>query len=116
MANHGHGPGNPPPSSHNKARKLSYQPHKLTAAQRRHIEAGYAAQLEQLQTQLATLQVDSIRLKNRGMLLEQQLAIKNDQLWEVSGHVQVWGAHRGGCCVLSRVSRHTLHNSGNNTC
>ncbi len=92
-------------------RKLSFQPHKLTAAQRRHIEATYTAQIDQLSSQLATLQADSIRLKNRGMLLECQLAIKDDQLAEASGHVQVHIA----VTLCNTPSSYTWYNNDTHT-
>ena len=76
-------------------RKLSYQPHKLTAAERKRIELDFNSKIEALTSKLAALQADNIRLKNRGMLLERQLAIQDDLLREACSEVVV----RVVCCT-----------------
>lgn len=78
-----------PPKAAGAKRKLSYQPHKLSAAQRRQLEADYNAKAESLSAELATLQAENIRLKNRGMLLERQLAMQDEKLHEACRTVQV---------------------------
>lgn len=70
-------------------RKLAYQPHKLSAAERRRIEADHNAKMEALTAQLASLQAENIRLKNRSMLLERQLAMQDDRLHEACSFVEV---------------------------